>query len=161
MSDTSAPRPGVPSLYEWAGGMDRIQAWIHHFYAAVVEDPLLEPLFGTMDAGHPSHVAHFLAEVMGGPAHYTEQRGGHATMLAHHLEKNISEAQRRRWMTLLFESADAVGLPDDPEFRSAVVAYIEWGSRLAVINSQPGENPTLDAPMPIWGWGETGGPYQE
>ena len=29
-------------------------------------------------------------------------------------------------------------MPDDPEFRSALVGYLEWGSRLAVINSQPG-----------------------
>ncbi len=30
------------------------------------------------------------------------------------------------------------GLPDDPEFRSAFAAYIEWGTRIAVTNSQPG-----------------------
>jgi hemoglobin len=63
-------------------------------------------------------------------------------------------------MTLLLESADAVGLPNDPEFRSALVSYIEWGSRLAVINSQPGETVTSNAPLPRWGWGVVGGPYQ-
>jgi hemoglobin len=50
-------------------------------------------------------------------------------------------------------------LPDDPEFRSAFVAYLEWGTRLAVINSQPGATVTEDAPMPHWGWGEAKGPY--
>lgn len=48
-------------------------------------------------------------------------------------------------------------MPDDPEFRSALVGYLEWGSRLAVINSQAGVDP--DAPMPKWGWGEVRGPY--
>ena len=57
-------------------------------------------------------------------------------------------------------SADAVGLPDDPEFRSALVAYLEWGTRLAVINSQPGAEVVADAPMPKWGWGVPGGPYR-
>ncbi|MBC8151323.1 MAG: globin, partial [Bacteroidetes bacterium] len=75
--------------------------------------------------------------------------------------KNLTEVQRRRWITLLLESADEVGLPDDPEFRSALVGYLEWGSRLAVLNSQAVQNPVSEGePMPRWGWGETGGPYQ-
>jgi hemoglobin len=61
---------------------------------------------------------------------------------------------------MMLESADAVGLPDGPEFRSALISYIEWGSRLAVINSQPGEAVESSAPMPRWGRGEVGGPYQ-
>lgn len=77
-----------------------------------------------------------------------------------HLEKHLTEAQRSRWMGLLLECADEVGLPSDPEFRSAFVAYIEWGTRLAVVNSQTNELPIVSAPMPKWGWGETGGPYQ-
>ena len=52
------------------------------------------------------------------------------------------------------------GMPADPEFRSALVGYLEWGSRIAVLNSHATENPVADAePMPKWGWGETGGPY--
>ena len=56
------------------------------------------------------------------------------------------------------------GLPDDPEFRSAFVAYLEWGSRLAVINSQPGvpdSDPDPTDPMPVWNWGAVGGPYRQ
>ncbi len=60
---------------------------------------------------------------------------------------------------LLLQTADKVGIPDDPEFRSALVAYLEWGSRLAVINSEPGVDVEENQPMPKWGWGEVGGPY--
>jgi hemoglobin len=49
--------------------------------------------------------------------------------------------------------ADDAGLPDDPEFRSAVLAYVEWGSRLALLNSQPGAEVVEQAPVPRWGWG--------
>lgn len=150
-----------PTLYEWAGGMEHIEHWITHFYGKVVEDPLLEPLFREMDSKHQQHVAWFIAEVLGGPPTYSRERKGHATMVRHHLNKNITEQQRKRWMHLLMESADETGLPDDPEFRSALVSYIEWGTRLAVINSKPGEDPSADEPMPKWGWGETGGPYQD
>ena len=38
---------------------------------------------------------------------------------------------------------------------------VEWGSRLAVMNSQPGAEVEEELPMPRWGWGEVGGPYQE
>ena len=53
-----------------------------------------------------------------------------------------------------------MGLKSDPAFRSAFVGYLEWGTRLAVINSQLTENSMAQTePMPKWGWGETGGPY--
>ena len=57
-------------------------------------------------------------------------------------------------MQLICQSADEAGLPDDPEFRSAFVAYIEWGTRLALANSQPDAAPPPQAPVPRWGWGE-------
>ena len=63
-------------------------------------------------------------------------------------------------MGQLLDTADELNIPDDPEFRSAVVGYLEWGSRLAVINSQPGAIVDPIVPMPKWGWGEVGGPYE-
>jgi truncated hemoglobin YjbI len=56
-------------------------------------------------------------------------------------------------------AADDAGLPSDPEFRSAFMAYIEWGTRIALHNSQPDADPPGEAPMPHWGWGEAP-PYQ-
>ena len=121
---------------------------------------MLSPVFAQMHGDHPRFVAEFLAEVLGGPAMYSADRGGHAHMVSRHLNRQLTEPQRKRWMTMLLESADAVGLPDDPEFRSALVSYIEWGSRVAVINSKTGEASESNAPMPHWGWGEVRGPYQ-
>ncbi len=152
---------GPPSLYEWAGGAMAIQAWIEDFYGVVREDPELAPVFEHMDGRHPTFVAQFIAEVLGGPDAYTRERGGHPNMIRAHLERHLTQRQRARWARLLFESADRVGLPDDPEFRSALAAYVEWGSRLAVINSQPGTSVNADGPMPTWGWGEVGGPWIE
>jgi hemoglobin len=63
-------------------------------------------------------------------------------------------------MALLLDTADELKIPGDPEFRSALVGYLEWGSRLAVINSKPGASVDAQAPMPKWGWGEVGGPYR-
>lgn len=160
MSEPATPvRP--PSLYEWVGGKVALEKLTTVFYDKVFRDPLLQPVFAQMGAEHPKHVAAFIGEVFGGPADYSRGHGGHAGMISKHLGKHLTQEQRKRWMDLLLASADEIGMPSDPEFRSAFVSYIEWGSRLAVINSQPGVPPApATSPMPKWGWGEVGGPYQ-
>ncbi|SIO14518.1 group II truncated hemoglobin [Chitinophaga niabensis] len=152
----------IPSLYTWAGGQPALEKLTAVFYAKVGKDELLEPVFRHMSPEHSKHVAHFIGQVFGGSPVYTaEDQGSHARMVQHHIGKSLTETQRRRWISLLLDSADEIGLADDPEFRSALVGYLEWGSRLAVINSNTTENPINEnEPMPKWGWGETGGPYQ-
>ena len=150
----------VPTLYEWIGGLDALNRLTARFYERVKDDALIGPVFAQMGSDHPSHVAAFLAEVLGGPTTYSEQHGGHPHMIRRHLDRHLTQEQRRRWVGLLLETADELGLPDDPEFRSALVGYLEWGSRLAVINSQPGAGVNEHAPMPKWGWGEVKGPYK-
>ena len=95
-----------------------------------------------------------MAEVFGGPPRYTDELGGYEHMLAKHRDLAISAEQRLRFATLMSLAADDAGLPDDPEFRSALVAYLEWGTRLALANSQPGADVAPHAPVPRWGWGE-------
>lgn len=151
----------VPTLYQWLGGAEPLRALLERFYQKVPADPLLAPLFAGMSPDHVAHVAAFVAEVLGGPQEYSAHHGGHAEMVRHHLGRNIREEQRQRWVGLLLETADELKLPDDPEFRSALVAYLEWGSRLAVINSaSPPGTDVAESPMPKWGWGVPGGPYQ-
>ena len=96
---------------------------------------------------------------MGGPAAYTEELGGYSHMLAKHRDLAITAEQRLRFVTLLSRAADEVELPSDPEFRTAIMAYAEWGSRLALHNSQPGAEVAPEAPVPRWGWG-VAPPYQ-
>jgi hemoglobin len=141
--------------------MPAIEALMMVFYRKVRQDSVLAPLFAQMSDAHPQHVAHFVAEVLGGPPLYSNERGGHPHMISRHLDRHLSQPERAQWVRLLLEAADEVRLPDDPEFRSALVAYLEWGSRLAVINSQPGASADSKAPMPRWGWGVPGGPYRD
>lgn len=150
-----------PSLYEWAGGEAAFAKLFKRFYERVPADALLAPVFAGMDPHHSEHVAAFVAQVFGGPAAYTVAGGSHAGMIGHHLGRMLSHAQRRAWIALLLDTADEVGLPDDPEFRASFVGYLEWGTRLAVMNSQPGVEPPADnPPMPAWSWSSPGGPYQ-
>ena len=151
----------IPTLYEWAGDMKTFERLFESFYDKVLKDDLLGGVFRNMSPDHVRHVAHFVAEVFGGDKLYTSQDGGsHAHMVGKHIGKMLTEQRRQRWIQLLLQTADEAGLKSDPEFRSAFVGYIEWGTRIAVINSQLTENPMQHSePMPKWGWGETGGPY--
>jgi truncated hemoglobin YjbI len=80
-------------------------------------------------------------------------------MVAKHLGKGITEVQRRRWVNLIQDAADDAGLPTDAEFRSAFLAYTEWGTRLAVHYSGPDAKPPSEQPVPKWTWGAAP-PYQ-
>lgn len=144
----------TPTLYEWAGGREAIGRLTEVFYRHVHADPLLGPVFAHADAEHPAHVATWLSEVFRGPADYTEQHGGYPNMLRHHIGLHITPEQRTRWVQLIAGSADEAGLPDDPEFRSAFLAYVEWGTRIAMSNSADAATPPPNAPVPRWGWGE-------
>jgi hemoglobin len=151
----------VPTLAEWAGGPGKLAALTERFYQKVSLDPVLEPVFRHMDLLHAAHVATFITEVLGGEAQYSASGGSHAGMISHHLGRHLTEVLRRQWIALMLDTADEVGLPDDPEFRAAFVGYLEWGTRLAVINSAEGVvAPQDDPPMPKWSWGPPGGPYQ-
>lgn len=80
-------------------------------------------------------------------------------MVAKHMGRGITEPQRRRWVNLIQDAADEAGLPTDAEFRSAFLAYVEWGTRLAVYFSGPDAVPPAEQPVPRWNWGVMP-PYQ-
>ena len=128
---------GTPTIYEWAGGREAFSRWLNRFYDLVeLEAPEIAAMLGgKVSERHRDRVTDWWVEVMGGPAVYTEQRGGYEHMLARHHNLAISAEQRLTFVTLLSRAADDAGLPTDPEFRAAIMGYAEWGTRLAVHNS--------------------------
>ena len=147
--------PGLPTLYEWAGGDDAVRRFIDAFYDRVEQDELLAPFFpGGVSEEHRAHVTAWWSEVLGGPTTYSDDLGGYAAMLAHHRGLGISSEQRHRFASTMSLAADDAGLPADPEFRAAIMGYVEWGTRLAMHNSQPDAPGVVEhAPVPRWGWG--------
>jgi hemoglobin len=147
--------PGLPTLFDWAGGLEAVRRLIDAFYDRVEADDLLSPFFpGGVSEHHRAHVAAWWAEVLGGPTVYTDELGGYDAMLAHHRDLAITPAQRHRFASTMSLAADDAGLPEDPEFRAAIIGYVEWGTRLAMHNSRPGADDVVEhAPVPRWGWG--------
>jgi CDGSH-type Zn-finger protein/truncated hemoglobin YjbI len=157
--DPVADPESQPTPFEWCGGLPALTRMTKLFYEKhVPQDPLLAPLFANMSPDHPERVAAWLGEVLGGPSGYSDHYGGYDRMVSQHLGKALTEEQRARWVALICQSAQEAGLPADPEWRSAFDSYIEWGSRLALENSQPGAKPPMQMPMPHWDWGAAGPP---
>ena len=85
----------------------------------------------------PERVAAWLAETFGGPTTYSEQYGGYDWMVAQHMGKALTEAQRARWVQLMSQCADEADAPI--RVRAAFVSYLEWG--LAdVVELDPGRH---------------------
>ena len=143
----------MPSLFERAGGEAALHRLEEVFYASVLRDPLLQPLFG---AGRPEHVDHltaFTAESFGGPDRFTRELG-FALLIAVHRGLRITEEQRARFVELYMAALDTAGMPDDPAFRDAVREHVEFGSRVALQNSHAESEAELHPlrEVPRWTW---------
>jgi hemoglobin len=143
----------MPTLYEHAGGEAGLHRLEQLFYDSVLRDPLLQPLFG---AGQPQHVEHltmFTAESFGGPDRFTRELG-FAHLIDVHRGLRITEPQRRRFVELYLAALDAANLPDDAPFRDAVREHVEFGSRVALQNSNARNDAELHplCEVPRWTW---------
>ena len=142
-----------PTLFEFAGGNDAFLALAEAHHRRCLADPVLEHPFSHV--GHPDHVARlgaYWAEVLGGPRRFTEAAGGHTAMLALHAGQGAEEELGRRFVACFVQAADDAGLPDDPEFRAALRAYMEWAVDEVQSYSPPGSEVPPSMPMPRWGW---------
>jgi CDGSH-type Zn-finger protein/truncated hemoglobin YjbI len=150
------PMSEEPTVFEWAGGFPAFLRTTRLFYQKYVPaDPLLAPLFADMSPDHPERVASWLSEVFagkGGEPFYSSQYGGYSRMIGEHIGKMLTEQQRSRWAQLMVAAADEAMMPADADFRASFTAYIEWGTRLAVENSQQESHPPMNMPMPHWWW---------
>jgi hemoglobin len=147
----------VPPLFEHAGGLEALHRLEQTFYDSVLADPVLQPLFG---AGRPEHVDHltaFTAESFGGPDRFTRELG-FAHLIAVHRGLHITEEQRQRFVALYAAALDTAGMPDDPAFREAVMEHVEFGTHVAVQNSNARTDDELHPlrEVPRWTWAGDG-----
>ena len=134
-------RAADPTLFEWAGGLPALTRMTRLLYEKhVPADDLLAPLFASMAPDRPQREAALIAAAFGGPAAAQPPAG-----------PDLTEPQRARWVALAVQAADEAGLPADPQFRSALVSYLEWSSRASTLSDSAG-------PPPAWDWGPAGRP---
>src|SRR5258707_13614331 len=81
----------TPTLYGWVGGIDRIAALFGAFYEKVPADAVLGPIFALMSKDHFHIVAHFVAEILGGPKLYSgDGLHSHSSMVAKHVGRHLT-----------------------------------------------------------------------
>ena len=150
-----------PTLFEWAGGSQALLRMTRIFYRRYVpEDPLLAPLFADMAPDHRERVAAWLGEVFGGPPRTAER-------LAATTGWSRGTWERRSAKSNVPGGSNCSASPPTtrssrrPRWRAAFVSYLEWGSRIALENSQPGAHPPPHMPVPRWSWVSDATPAQE
>ena len=146
--------PPMQTLYEHAGGEEALHHREDVFYTSVLADPLLKPLFGEGQPQHVDHLTAFTAESFGGPERFTRELGGFRSLIAVHRGLRITEEQRRRFVELYVAALDEAGMPNDEAFREAVRSHVEFGSQVAMQNSNAESDDELHPlrEVPRWGW---------
>ena len=142
-----------PSIFEFAGGEPAFLALATAHHERCLADPVLNHPFS--HPGHPEHVqrlASYWAEVFGGPARYSQSCGGQPAMLAMHASTGADDDLGDRFVRCFGQAVDDAGLPDDPEFRAALGAYMRWAVDVVMSYSPVGSQPPSQAPVPRWSW---------
>lgn len=142
-----------PSIYEFAGGEPAFLALATAHHQRCLDDPVLNHPFS--HPGHPEHVqrlASYWAEVFGGPPKFSQECGGHSTMMYLHSSTGADNDLGERFARDFDAAAQDAGLPADPEFRAALSAYMRWAVAQVMSVSPQGSVVPEGLPMPAWSW---------
>ena len=140
-------------MFDFAGGEQAFATFAVAFHQRCLDEPVLSHPFS--HPGNPEHVdrlADYWSEVFGGPPRYSTSFGGHSAMLDVHAGQGADEDLGDRFVACFLLAADDAGMPEDPEFRAALRAYIEWAVDEVLSYSPAGTNVPERLPVPRWGW---------
>lgn len=98
------------TFYDEVGGERTFTLIVDRFYAAVVEDPILRPLYPDEDLPEaPRRLRMFLEQYWGGPTTYHEERG-HPRLRMRHVPFAIGLKERDAWLHHMTAAIQSVGL---------------------------------------------------
>jgi hemoglobin len=140
-------------MFEFAGGEPAFRALVRAHHQRCLQDPELNHPFS--HPGHPQHLerlAAYWAEVFGGPARYSESHGGQAAMLGIHAGQGAGEDYGPRFVACFMQALDDAQLPDDPDFRASLRAYMEWAVGDVLSYAPAGSQVPTQLPVPHWSW---------
>lgn len=143
-----------PTLYEFAGGDQAVLALARAHHARCLADPELNHPFAKKD-DHELHVrrlAAYWAEVLGGPARFTELCGDQTAVVRIHAGNGDMHDLGQRFIECFVAAMDDVDLPPDAEFRRAMRDYMVWAT--AEMVSYPGQDDVVPRGLavPRWSW---------
>jgi hemoglobin len=143
-----------PTLFEMAGGETGLLALVHAHHTRCLADEMLNHPFSKQD-GHPQHLerlAAYWCEVLGGPTTYSDTMLDETSLERMHAGNGDMSDLGRRFVDCFVGAMDDVRMPDDPDFRAAMRAYMEWATtRFIAYPDDPADVPD-GLTVPRWGW---------
>lgn len=122
------------------------------FHARCLADPVLEHPFS--HTGNPEHIqrlADYWGEVLGGPPLFTDHYGGEEAMIRLHAHQGADADLGDRFVACFVAAARAT-LPDDPDLRAALTAYMKWATADVLAYSPAEAVVPSGLTVPRWDW---------
>ena len=144
-----------PTLFAFAGGADAFLALARAHHARCLADPELNHPFSHEDQ-HPQHVerlAAYWGEVLGGPPVYSTRCGDESDVLRMHAGNGDMGDLGERFLACFVAAMDDAALPDDPEFRGVLAAYMRWAVDQVLAHPDDAALVPAGLPVPRWDWG--------
>ena len=142
-----------PSMFEFAGGDPAFLALAAAHHERCLQDPELNhPFSQGVNPEHVERLGFYWAEVFGGPARYSKSHGGQSAMLGIHAGEGAGEDLGARFVACFVQAIDDAGLPDDPDFRAGLRAYMESAVREVLSYSPRGAQVPAGLHVPRWSW---------
>jgi hemoglobin len=112
----------APSLFSRVGGLPFFERLVDAFYAGVVGDAVLAPLYPEHPdfSGARHRLTLFLAQYWGGPTTYSDERG-HPALRMRHMRFAIGPVERDRWLTHMAAATEQVC--PDPAIAEELMRY--------------------------------------
>lgn len=95
MEIRSTPTPS--SVYEAVGGRPYFERLVDAFYAGVVTDELLRPMYPEDLTDSKLNMVDFLGQYWGGPTAYSDRKG-HPRLRMRHAPFPVDDAARKSWL---------------------------------------------------------------
>jgi len=124
----------MSTFYEAVGGEAFFNDFVSQFYARVVTDPILRPMYPEKDMqGAAKRLKMFLEQYWGGPTTYSEERG-HPRLRMRHAGFKIDLAARDAWLACAMGALD--GMKMDDANRVQLREYLEMATHGMVNSSE-------------------------
>jgi hemoglobin len=143
-----------PSIFEYAGGEPAFLALAAAHHERCLRDPVLShPFEHGVRPDHVQRLAHYWAEVFGGPDRYSRDCGDRSSMLELHARQGGDADFGERFVACFVGAVDDAGLPEDAAFRAAMRAYMEWAVDEVTSYAPHDAQVPAGLPVPRWSWG--------
>ena len=112
------------TIYRILEGDDFFKNLVEIFYNKVSKDDVLRTMFPDSFVDAKENLYLFLRKIFGGPDEYTPKRG-HPMMRRRHLPFPIGLQERNRWIKLMLESLEELGITANHPVRAPMEDYFQ------------------------------------